>query len=194
MPKLIQMLREMSTFASIMAGVYVHIPFCASRCSYCDFFSTLSLHEAAGPYVEAVIAEARLRRDELGGEPVKTLYLGGGTPSQLPLSLLERLVTGLADVLDLSGVEEFTVEANPDDVTLDWCASLPPLSVNHPKAIRAWMPSQPLVPGMGMKPGVSSRTSGSGRAFVPVVSPPVLIDGPDPTSDQRSFCPRHRRR
>ena len=99
-----------------MAGVYVHIPFCASRCSYCDFFSTLSLHEAAGPYVEAVIAEARLRRDELDGEPVKTLYLGGGTPSQLPLSLLERLVTGLADVLDLSGVEEFTVEANPDGV------------------------------------------------------------------------------
>lgn len=126
-----QMLREMSTFASIMAGVYVHIPFCASRCSYCDFFSTLSLHEAAGPYVEAVIAEARLRRDELGGEPVKTLYLGGGTPSQMPLPLLERLVTGLADVLDLSGVEEFTVEANPDDVTPDWCASLPPLAVNR---------------------------------------------------------------
>ena len=114
-----------------MAGVYVHIPFCASRCSYCDFFSTLSLKEAAETYVDALVAEARIRRDELRDEPVKTLYMGGGTPSQLPLPLLEHLVKGLADVLDLSGVEEFTVEANPDDVTSEWCAVLPQLGVNR---------------------------------------------------------------
>ena len=114
-----------------MAGVYVHIPFCASRCSYCDFFSTLSLKEAAGPYVEALVAEARIRRDELRDERVRTLYLGGGTPSQLPLPLLERLVNGLAGVLDLDGVEEFTIEANPDDVTPEWSAALPSLGVNR---------------------------------------------------------------
>ena len=84
-----------------MAGIYVHIPFCASRCSYCDFFSTLRLADAGGPYVDALIAEARLRRDELRGESVKTLYLGGGTPSQLPMPLLERLLSGLKGVLDL---------------------------------------------------------------------------------------------
>ena len=114
-----------------MAGVYVHIPFCASRCSYCDFFSTLSLADAGERYVDALIAEARLRRDELRGESVKTLYLGGGTPSQLPLTLLGRLVAGLKGVLDLGGVEEFTIEANPDDVAPDWCDALLPLGVNR---------------------------------------------------------------
>ena len=115
----------------VMAGIYVHIPFCASRCSYCDFFSTLSLAHAGEPYVEAVIAEAKLRHGELAGEAVKTLYLGGGTPSQLPLQLLERLVAGLRGTIDLSGVEEFTVEANPDDVTPEWCAAVAALGVNR---------------------------------------------------------------
>ena len=114
-----------------MAGIYVHIPFCASRCSYCDFFSTLRLADVGHDYVEAVIAEARLRMGELHGEPVKTLYLGGGTPSQLPIPLLERLVQGLRDTFGLSGLEEFTVEANPDDVTPEWCAALLPLGVNR---------------------------------------------------------------
>ena len=114
-----------------MAGIYVHIPFCASRCSYCDFFSTLQLNATGERYVEAVITEARLRRDELHDEPVKTLYLGGGTPSQLPLPLLERLIGGLRAALDLSGVEEFTVEANPDDVTPEWCAGVAALGVNR---------------------------------------------------------------
>ena len=114
-----------------MAGVYVHIPFCASRCSYCDFFSTLQLEQKGADYVEAVIAEALLRREELHGETVRTLYLGGGTPSQLPLPLLSRLIAGLGECFDLSGVEEFTVEANPDDVTAAWCEALPPLGVNR---------------------------------------------------------------
>ena len=114
-----------------MAGVYVHIPFCASRCSYCDFFSTLQLEQTGADYVEAVIAEALLRREELHGKTVHTLYLGGGTPSQLPLPLLSRLVAGLGECFDLSDDEEFTVEANPDDVTAAWCEALPPLGVNR---------------------------------------------------------------
>lgn len=114
-----------------MAGVYVHIPFCESRCSYCDFFSTLQLEQAGADYVKAVIAEALLRRGELRGEAVHTLYLGGGTPSQLPLPLLSRLVAGLGECFDLSGVEEFTVEANPDDVTREWCEGMASLGVNR---------------------------------------------------------------
>lgn len=114
-----------------MAGIYVHIPFCASRCSYCDFYSTLRLNEVGEAYVEALINEAQLRKDELQGEKVKTLYLGGGTPSQLPVSLLSRLLNGLGKIFDLNGVEECTVEANPDDVTPEWCAALPSLGVNR---------------------------------------------------------------
>ncbi len=116
---------------TVMAGIYVHIPFCASRCSYCDFFSTLRLKDVGADYVDAVVAEGGLRAAELRRAPVKTLYLGGGTPSQLPLPLLERLLDGLAGVFDLGGVEELTIEANPDDVTLDWCAALPRLGVNR---------------------------------------------------------------
>ena len=114
-----------------MAGVYVHIPFCASRCSYCDFYSTLRLAEAGERYVEAVVAEARLRSGELHSAAVKTLYLGGGTPSQLPLPLLEHLINGLRASIDLTAVEEFTIEANPDDVTPEWCAAVAELGVNR---------------------------------------------------------------
>lgn len=114
-----------------MAGVYVHIPFCASRCSYCDFYSTLQLGRLGRSYVEAVIAEAGLRRAELRGEPVRTVYLGGGTPSQLPVPLLERLTDGLKETLELGGVEEFTVEANPDDVSLGWCRAVAAMGVNR---------------------------------------------------------------
>ncbi len=114
-----------------MAGVYVHIPFCASRCSYCDFFSTLRLDEVGHDYVEALIAEARLRKAELNGKPVKTLYMGGGTPSQLPLPLLARLIDGLKATLDLNAVQEFTLEANPDDVTPEWCVAVRALGVNR---------------------------------------------------------------
>ena len=114
-----------------MAGIYVHIPFCASRCSYCDFFSTLKLPQMGEAYVTAVLVEAQLRYAELRGETVRTLYLGGGTPSHLPLQLLERLVAGLRETIDLSGVEEFTVEANPDDVSTEWCAAVAALGVNR---------------------------------------------------------------
>ena len=114
-----------------MAGIYVHIPFCARRCTYCDFFSTLSLKESGEAYVQAVIDEAALRRDELRGETVKTLYLGGGTPSQLPIGLLQTLVHGIGKVIPLAGVEEFTIEANPDDITPQWCDALLPLGVNR---------------------------------------------------------------
>ena len=115
----------------LMAGIYVHIPFCASRCSYCDFFSTLKLEEMGANYIKAVLVEASLRQGELRGESLRTLYLGGGTPSQLPVPLLTRLVNGLRKQFELDGVEEFTIEANPDDVTPSWCAALPPLGVNR---------------------------------------------------------------
>lgn len=115
----------------LMAGIYAHIPFCASRCSYCDFFSTLRLSESGEPYVNALLAEAALRQSELQGEPIRTLYLGGGTPSQLPLPLLSRLITGLRERLDLEAVEELTVEANPDDVTPEWCSAVSQLGVNR---------------------------------------------------------------
>ena len=74
-----------------MAGLYVHIPFCKKRCLYCDFFST-TLLERQEEYVQAVLQEITARKDE-AGEPIRTIYIGGGTPSLLPPELLKYLVT-----------------------------------------------------------------------------------------------------
>lgn len=96
-----------------MAGIYVHIPFCYSRCSYCGFFSTTELSQRS-IYVDAVMKEYGLRADYLPkGEPTRTIYIGGGTPSQLTNSDLARLLR----VLPVAEAEEVTMEANPSDMT-----------------------------------------------------------------------------
>ena len=100
-----------------MAGIYVHFPFCASRCIYCDFYS--KVRKDFPEYVDALIREAENRRGFLKRVPPATLYFGGGTPSVLPVGELERLVSALSGSFDLSGVGEFTVEVNPDDIDSD---------------------------------------------------------------------------
>lgn len=116
----------MTQIDPIMAGIYLHIPFCKQRCIYCDFYST-SLHSLVDDYVTAVIAEAGMR-PAVG---IRTLYVGGGTPSQLPQSQFRRLVEGLGRHYDLSGLVEFTVEVNPDDVNAEYMDMLSSLGVNR---------------------------------------------------------------
>lgn len=103
-----------------MSGIYIHIPFCASRCIYCDFYST-TLRGKAHEYVDALLKEYNERSDFLpGGEPLRTIYVGGGTPSQLPADELKRLIENIYR----DSVEEVTIEANPEDVTQDWIDTL----------------------------------------------------------------------
>ena len=83
-----------------MAGIYVHIPFCKSRCIYCGFFSTTSL-EKRRFYVDAVVRELRDRRDFLGNAPVDTIYFGGGTPSLLPVEETERLISAIYNIYNI---------------------------------------------------------------------------------------------
>ncbi len=97
-----------------MAGIYVHFPFCTSRCIYCDFYSRVRTDYPE--YVDALIREAESRRDFLKGVPPATLYFGGGTPSVLPAGELERFLSALSGSFDLSHIGEFTVEVNPDDI------------------------------------------------------------------------------
>lgn len=111
-----------------MSGIYVHIPFCKSRCIYCDFYSTTGGDNAQqARYVTALIEEYRKRIGELKGSPVTTLYIGGGTPSQLSPDLLSQLFAAI----DHSSVSEFTVEVNPDDVDADYAEALYALGVNR---------------------------------------------------------------
>ena len=102
-----------------MSGIYIHIPFCKRRCRYCDFYSTTLLHQAEA-YVEAACREMQRRKDYLQGTQVQTLYIGGGTPSQLSPALLSRLITTAASVFQFSTLTELTIEANPDDITPQW--------------------------------------------------------------------------
>ena len=113
---------------------YVHVPFCASHCSYCDYPVTVGGLRQAGELVTAVLAEVACLRAALADRPVAALYVGGGTPSFLPPGDLQRLLAGLAATLNVQPVGragavepiECTLEANPEDLTpdlLDVCAS-----------------------------------------------------------------------
>ena len=98
-----------------MAGIYIHIPFCKSFCSYCDFYSITdnSLKDAL---VQAVIRESSIRPSYLEGENVKTVYFGGGTPSLLEPATAAALISDLKKKFPFSDDPEITFEVNPDDV------------------------------------------------------------------------------
>ena len=138
-----------------MAGLYIHIPFCESRCIYCGFYSTTSL-KLRDDYVDALCKEMELRPipSALGArESIETIYLGGGTPSQLTGSQLIRLfeairknylpdgfqdgsANGFHDELPneqkvLCPKMEITMECNPDDVTEEFCETLQQLPINR---------------------------------------------------------------
>lgn len=109
-------------------GLYIHVPFCASRCVYCGFYSTTH-SQLMRCYVDAVCAEMRLRSGYLKGT-LRTVYLGGGTPSQLPAELLQLLFSNIEDVYGRPQ-GEVTIECNPDDVTEAYARQLALLPVNR---------------------------------------------------------------
>lgn len=106
-----------------MAGIYLHIPFCKTRCIYCDFYST-TREDLCRRYVQALCRELHLRKNYLQGEAVKTVYLGGGTPSQLNEEDFDAIFQTLQEVYGLEQAEEITLEANPDDLTEEYVRML----------------------------------------------------------------------
>jgi oxygen-independent coproporphyrinogen III oxidase len=104
-------------------GLYVHVPFCRARCSYCDFYSITDLGDA-GRVVDRTLEDAAASLDSLGRPRIDTIYVGGGTPSALPPNDLARLLAGVSGLGGGVRPREFTVEANPetvDRVFLDAC-------------------------------------------------------------------------
>ena len=99
----------------IAAGLYVHIPFCSSRCSYCDFATGLYESELADRYVCAVIQE--IRSSNFAGQRADTIYFGGGTPSLLAPSQLDRILSALFEQFEIDGAAEITLEINPGSTT-----------------------------------------------------------------------------
>ena len=111
------------------AGLYVHIPFCSSRCSYCDFATGLYQSELAEGYVCALIEEIRSSR--IGGEKADTIYFGGGTPSLLDPAQLNRILTALHDHFEIDAVAEITLEINPGSVTPEKLREFRRLGINR---------------------------------------------------------------
>jgi oxygen-independent coproporphyrinogen-3 oxidase len=111
------------------AGLYVHIPFCSSRCSYCDFATGLYQSELAERYVAALIEEIRTSR--YSGANVDTIYFGGGTPSLLAPSQLDRILVTLSQHFEIDPAAEVTLEINPGSVTREKLEAFRSLGINR---------------------------------------------------------------
>ncbi len=98
-----------------MSGIYIHIPFCSTKCHYCNFLSTVSLKYRKEVF-EAIGKEIAMRKNYLGQKPIETIYFGGGTPSLLSKDELKTLLKRIFDHFEVVSGAEITLEANPDDV------------------------------------------------------------------------------
>ncbi len=100
-----------------MAGIYIHIPFCKKKCSYCDFHFSTTFSSYRDKMVKAIIEEIKQRKNDFDAEEIKTIYFGGGTPSLLTEEELYQILNVFKDNFSISEDAEVTLEANPDDIT-----------------------------------------------------------------------------
>ena len=113
-----------------MSGIYLHIPFCKSKCAYCNFFSLVT-EKKMDDYVLALKKEIINRKSYLGDDVVKTIYFGGGTPSLLPIKYVEEILELLHENYNIISNPEVTLEINPDTIDKDKMMSLKRLGVNR---------------------------------------------------------------
>lgn len=106
-----------------MAGIYIHIPFCHAKCSYCNFFSVVS-RKFVTQVCDAILEEITITHEYLNHQPVESVYFGGGTPSILPPVYVQKIFETIAQFHPLASHPEITLEANPDDLS--------------PKNLNAW--------------------------------------------------------
>lgn len=112
-------------------GLYIHVPFCKTKCSYCGFYSVTS-NKLQNQYVDTLLKEMNSEAGNFQKASLKTIYIGGGTPSILSVDNLKRIVNdGIKNYWSLQNIEEFTVEVNPDDVTPEFLVELKQLGVNR---------------------------------------------------------------
>jgi oxygen-independent coproporphyrinogen III oxidase len=113
-----------------LAGIYIHIPFCKQACHYCNFhFSTSLRHKSA--LIKAICTEVELRTDYMGTEEIETIYFGGGTPSLLDADDLSAILEALGGNYSWTQAAEITLEANPDDLTLQKLIMYKSLGINR---------------------------------------------------------------
>jgi oxygen-independent coproporphyrinogen III oxidase len=112
-------------------AVYLHVPFCHHRCSYCDFNIYAGMKSLYETYVEAIAKEIAVTAARVGRVRVPSIYIGGGTPSLLPVELIDKLLTAVQTHFDVDADAEVTLEANPSAVPADRFVQLRSLGVNR---------------------------------------------------------------
>ena len=112
-------------------SLYLHVPFCSLKCSYCDFNSYAKLDDLVPDFVDALCTELALWAPIVRGRPVETVFFGGGTPSLLPLPHIERIMATLRDHYALADGAEITLEANPGTADRDYFAGILAAGVNR---------------------------------------------------------------
>ena len=124
--------------ANSALSFYIHIPYCAKRCGYCDFntytpkeLGTADLALITTPYVDSAIAEIELAKGEIGEVRVPTIFFGGGTPSLMPSDEIKRLISGVRDRFEFAPDIEVTLEANPDTVNEKYLTEILAAGVNR---------------------------------------------------------------
>lgn len=113
-----------------MAGIYIHIPFCRQACTYCNFHFSTSLR-LKDELLAAIMQEIEMQSHYLHGQQVQTIYFGGGTPSLLSSDEINRITETIARLYNINNLKEFTLEANPDDLTKPYLKELRSTSVNR---------------------------------------------------------------
>ena len=113
-----------------MAGIYIHIPFCKKKCYYCDFYTSPQIKNIS-TFVEKIIIELETRKNYLDNEKVETIYFGGGTPSLLSFSELNKILNAIYTNFEVSENPEITLEANPDDITETYVENLQKTDINR---------------------------------------------------------------
>lgn len=113
-----------------MAGIYIHIPFCNRICYYCDFYKTANF-KLKDNFLAALLKEIKLRAPFLKGQPIETIYFGGGTPSVLKWYEIKQIMNEIKQHFDLSKLQEVTLEANPDDLSEYYLAEVRKQGINR---------------------------------------------------------------
>lgn len=113
-----------------MTGIYIHIPFCKRKCTYCDFYTEVSL-QFIPQIVDSIVKEIEFRQEYLQKQPIKTIYFGGGTPSVLNKAQFSTIFEAIYKHFQVEEHAEITFEANPDDLSKEYLESLHELPFNR---------------------------------------------------------------
>jgi len=113
-----------------MSGIYIHVPYCKRKCNYCDFYSVAS-GSGKDKFANLIEKEIELRVNFLDNRTIETIYFGGGTPSMLPTDDIEKILRAIAKHFTVNPNSEITLEANPDDLSLEYLFALRKTGVNR---------------------------------------------------------------